>query len=112
MCESVVEYLRKASFCPVPEVNFWVRTDLIDWLQLLLYGHEDAAVSFPRRTLVLCACSIILILTSGCKQAPWESLTPRYSDKNPPPSYSISSIETTQNLSPGGNPTPLPFALS
>src|SRR5271165_5002054 len=97
-CKFVMEDLRKAPLCPVPEVNFRVRTDLIDWLRLLLYGHEDAAVSFLRRALVLCACSIILILTSGCKQAPWESLTPQYSDKNPPPSYSISSIETTQNL--------------
>ncbi len=60
------------------------RIEFINLLRLLVFGHEDAAMSCPPLRMVLCSCSIILILACGCKQAPWEHLTPQYSDSDPP----------------------------
>ncbi len=98
ICKSVAEYMRKAIIWLVSGVRFAVKIRFIGWLRLLPYGYEDFTMPRSRRGMVLCLCSLILTFVCGCKQAPWESLTPQYSNKNPPPFYSISSIETTQNL--------------
>lgn len=96
LCESVAEHVRKAPLYPVPEVSFPVRIEFIDWIRLLIYGYDDTAVSFPRRRMVLCACSLILTLACGCKQAPWETLTPQYTGGDLPHLYSISAVLNPQ----------------
>ena len=76
--------MRKAIICLVSGVRFAVKIGFIDWLRHLLYGHEDDTTPRSWGGIALCVCSLILTFVGGCKQAPWEHLTPRYSNTTQP----------------------------
>src|SRR5271170_7803492 len=84
--------LKKAPLYAAREMSFPVKIESIDCLRFLIHVHEDTTTSFLRRWMLLCACSLILTMACGCKQAPWETLTPRYSGRDLPHLYSASTV--------------------